>query len=64
MSQFTLYGILNGNKPDFHESMKSELSREFYDNFVQLVKEQYQPEKVKEGSFGAMMQVRFVVRLI
>lgn len=49
---------MNGNKPDFHESMKSDQSREFYDNFVQLVKEQYEPDKIKNGAFGEMMDVR------
>lgn len=27
VSQFTLYGILKGNKPDFHASMDAEKAR-------------------------------------
>ena len=60
MSQFTLYGVMKGNKPDFHNAMGSELSRPFYDNFVSKVKSQYQADKVKEGQFGAMMAVSLV----
>ncbi|KAJ3122566.1 D-tyrosyl-tRNA(Tyr) deacylase [Nowakowskiella sp. JEL0407] len=58
VSQFTLYGyVLKGNKPDFHLAMKSDLSREYYSNFLNRMKELYHPEKVKDGVFGAMMQV-------
>ncbi|CAH2095263.1 unnamed protein product [Euphydryas editha] len=57
VSQFTLYNTWKGNKPDFHCAMPSEKSKEFYENFVQLLKDSYKPEKIKDGVFGAYMQV-------
>jgi len=57
VSQFTLYGILKGNKPDFHLAMGSQTSEQFYNDFVQMVKDQHRPEKIQEGRFGAMMNV-------
>lgn len=42
-----MYGILKGNKPDFHVSMKSNQSKEFYDAFVKKVIEDYKKEKVQ-----------------
>ncbi|KAJ2255823.1 D-tyrosyl-tRNA(Tyr) deacylase [Coemansia sp. RSA 454] len=47
VSQFTLYGkTTKGMKPDFHSAMKSDTSRQFFDDFT--------------GEFGAMMQVALV----
>eukprot|EP01112_Ceratiomyxa_fruticulosa_P021528 TRINITY_DN7601_c0_g1_i1.p1 TRINITY_DN7601_c0_g1~~TRINITY_DN7601_c0_g1_i1.p1 ORF type:complete len:163 (-),score=24.35 TRINITY_DN7601_c0_g1_i1:93-581(-) len=60
VSQFTLYAILKGNKPDFHLAMGPETSKLFYSDFVDLVKLGYQKEKVKDGLFGAKMEVQLV----
>eukprot|EP01098_Paradermamoeba_levis_P012596 TRINITY_DN553_c0_g6_i4.p1 TRINITY_DN553_c0_g6~~TRINITY_DN553_c0_g6_i4.p1 ORF type:complete len:293 (+),score=53.66 TRINITY_DN553_c0_g6_i4:747-1625(+) len=60
VSQFTLYAYLNGNKPDFHLAMGSEVSRTFYENFLQKVTSQYDKAKIKDGQFGAMMDVGLV----
>ncbi|KAL6067441.1 D-aminoacyl-tRNA deacylase [Balamuthia mandrillaris] len=68
VSQFTLYGILKGNKPDFHNAMPPEGrdgsaeggSRAFYASFVEKVRKSYVPDRVKEGVFGAMMEVELV----
>ncbi|XP_026497326.1 D-aminoacyl-tRNA deacylase 1 [Vanessa tameamea] len=57
VSQFTLYNTWKGNKPDFHHAMPSQESKEFYDKFIQLLRNSYKPEKVKDGVFGAYMQV-------
>ncbi|KWX13979.1 D-tyrosyl-tRNA deacylase/ Hydroxymethylglutaryl-CoA synthase [Giardia duodenalis assemblage B] len=57
VSQFTLYGFLNGNKPDFHEAMKSEEAKPLFDKLVQYVKEKYNPDRVHTGAFGADMTV-------
>ncbi|KAJ1916350.1 D-tyrosyl-tRNA(Tyr) deacylase [Mycoemilia scoparia] len=58
VSQFTLYGKTNkGNKPDFHDSMRSEQSRDFYNEFVVKLRSQYDASKIQEGEFGAMMLV-------
>jgi len=60
VSQFTLYGFMKGNKPDFHLAMASSESRDFYHRFVQLVRDSYVAERVKDGEFGAMMEVNLV----
>eukprot|EP00803_Ostreobium_quekettii_P011648 evm.model.scf_1036.7 EVM.evm.TU.scf_1036.7 scf_1036:44159-46661(-) len=60
VSQFTLYGRLNGNKLDFSRAMSPQPARDFYDNFVEQMKRAYVPERVKDGIFGAMMNVALV----
>ncbi|ELU03758.1 hypothetical protein CAPTEDRAFT_101801 [Capitella teleta] len=57
VSQFTLYSILKGNKPDFHLSMGGEDSEIFYKEFYKQMQKTYKPDKIKDGVFGAMMQV-------
>ncbi|KAJ2152221.1 D-tyrosyl-tRNA(Tyr) deacylase [Coemansia sp. RSA 637] len=61
VSQFTLYGkTTKGMKPDFHSAMKSDTSRQFFDDFVVLLGRLYCAEKIQTGEFGAMMQVALV----
>ncbi|OWF40658.1 D-tyrosyl-tRNA(Tyr) deacylase 1-like [Mizuhopecten yessoensis] len=57
VSQFTLCTILKGNRPDFHAAMAPEQSQEFYAEFVKQMGETYDPSKIKDGVFGAYMQV-------
>ncbi|KAG0092223.1 D-tyrosyl-tRNA(Tyr) deacylase [Podila epicladia] len=58
VSQFTLYGqVIKGSKPDFHLSMKSDISKQMYHDFLERLKKAYTAEKVKDGEFGAMMLV-------
>ncbi|GJP72558.1 hypothetical protein CLOP_g3276 [Closterium sp. NIES-67] len=57
VSQFTLYGQPKGNKLDFHVAMPPQEARPFYEAFVQRVQHAYRPERVKDGIFGAMMEV-------
>ncbi|KAG0297338.1 D-tyrosyl-tRNA(Tyr) deacylase [Linnemannia gamsii] len=58
VSQFTLYGsVIKGSKPDFHLSMKSETSKHMYHDFLDRLKKAYQPDRIKDGEFGAMMLV-------
>jgi len=57
VSQFTLYHVLKGNSPDFHQAMAASQSKEFFDKFIDKLKTSYKPELVKEGSFGNYMQV-------
>ncbi|XP_076033448.1 D-aminoacyl-tRNA deacylase [Oratosquilla oratoria] len=57
ISQFTLYCEMKGNKPDYRHAMGGDLSKEFYENFLTHMRGQYKPEKIKDGIFGAMMQV-------
>ncbi|KAJ2505271.1 D-tyrosyl-tRNA(Tyr) deacylase [Coemansia sp. RSA 2052] len=61
VSQFTLYAkSTKGSKPDFHEAMKSDESRQFFDAFVQRLGQLYNPAKVETGEFGAMMRVSLI----
>ncbi|XP_035453064.2 D-aminoacyl-tRNA deacylase [Spodoptera frugiperda] len=57
VSQFTLYNTWKGTKPDFHHAMPGDKSKEFYENFLQMLKNAYKPDKVKDGKFAAYMQV-------
>lgn len=51
VSQFTLYGILKGNKPDFHVAMQSEKAKLFYASVVDKFCKAYNPDAVK-GTYG------------
>ncbi|XP_030742864.1 D-aminoacyl-tRNA deacylase 1 [Echinops telfairi] len=57
VSQFTLQCILKGNKPDFHLAMPTEQAEGFYDSFLEQLRKVYRPELIKDGKFGAYMQV-------
>ena len=45
--QFTLYAFMKGNKPDFHQSMSPDKSRELYQLFVEKMKSNYKHDLVK-----------------
>ena len=63
VSQFTLYGSVSNKKhvPDFKTSMKSGAASEAYSEFKALVAREYgDASKVKDGIFGAMMDVSLV----
>ncbi|WFC94010.1 D-tyrosyl-tRNA(Tyr) deacylase [Malassezia brasiliensis] len=61
VSQFTLYAkTAKGTKPDFHRAMGGESSKQFYEAFLARLGEQYTPERIKDGRFGAMMDVSLV----
>ncbi|KAK2466679.1 hypothetical protein APHAL10511_000937 [Amanita phalloides] len=58
VSQFTLMANTSkGNKPDFHRAMASEASRDMYATFLDKLKQSYKADKIKDGRFGAMMDV-------
>ncbi|KAL8668207.1 MAG: hypothetical protein Q9202_000185 [Teloschistes flavicans] len=57
VSQFTLLASTKKSKPDFHGAAGGEQARDLYDRFVAKVQELYEPKKVKNGVFAAMMQV-------
>lgn len=59
--QFTLSGrVCSKGKVDFTGSMPPAEAREFYERFVEMVKGAHAPELVKDGVFGAMMDVSLV----
>lgn len=61
VSQFTLYGTLSKkNQPDYKRSMKAEPAQRLYSDFVTMLGEAYDADKVKNGVFGAMMDVELV----
>lgn len=60
VSQFTLYHVMKGNKPDFHLAMAGENSEQFYKEFLVEMKKAYSEDKIKDGLFGAMMEVNIV----
>lgn len=61
VSQFTLLASMKkGNKPSFHQSASGEKAKALYQNFFNKVKDLYEPHKVKDGLFAAMMDVALV----
>lgn len=53
VSQFTLFGYLKGNKPNFHRALEAEQSRELFGQLVEKVREAYDGDRVKHGKFQA-----------
>mmetsp|Transcript_32863 Transcript_32863/g.72590 ORF Transcript_32863/g.72590 Transcript_32863/m.72590 type:complete len:151 (-) Transcript_32863:268-720(-) len=60
VSQFTLYGRFKKPRPDFSKAMPPQQAKEFYQQFVEKVRTEYVPEQVKDGIFGAMMDVQLI----
>ncbi|XP_029129857.1 D-aminoacyl-tRNA deacylase isoform X3 [Cajanus cajan] len=60
VSQFTLYGFLKGNKPDFHVAMAPQRAKLFYASLVDRFRNAYNNDAIKDGVFGAMMKVNLV----
>ena len=61
ISQFTLYGeTIKGNRPSFIEAAKPELAVPLYNKFIKRMKENLGKDKVKEGLFGEMMEVKII----
>ncbi|KAH1217929.1 D-aminoacyl-tRNA deacylase [Glycine soja] len=58
VSQFTLYGFLKGNKPDFHVAMAPQRAKPFYASLVDRFRNAYNSDAIKDGVFGAMMKVK------
>ncbi|XP_018017646.1 D-aminoacyl-tRNA deacylase [Hyalella azteca] len=60
VSQFTLCCELKGNKPDYRKAMAGETASAFYTQFLEMLRREYEAEKIKDGVFGAMMQVGII----
>ncbi|CAG9947404.1 unnamed protein product [Clonostachys rosea f. rosea IK726] len=61
VSQFTLLAkTKKGTKPDFHGAMSPDEAIPLYHSLVQKIGAGYNPERVKDGKFQAMMQVALV----
>jgi len=56
VSQFTLLASTKkGSRPDFHGAVGGEQAKILYQRFVSKVQQGYDPERVKDGVFQAMM---------
>lgn len=55
--QFTLYGKLKGNKPDFHLAAPGGMAQPLFDRLVALLRKDLGPARVQTGVFGAHMHV-------
>ncbi len=61
ISQFTLYGnTRKGNRPSFIEAARPETAIPLYESFIERLKNNIGPDKVKTGIFGAMMSVKIM----
>lgn len=60
VSQFTLYTVLKGNRPDFHSAMAPAEGKVAYNAFVDRIKRKYDASKIQEGEYGAYMEVQLV----
>lgn len=59
ISQFTLAAdIKNGNRPSFDTCMDPTNAKKIYENFIKILK--MQNIKVKEGVFGAHMEINLI----
>ncbi|PNY17384.1 D-tyrosyl-tRNA(Tyr) deacylase, partial [Trifolium pratense] len=47
VSQFTLYGFLKGNKPDFHVAMAPQRAKPFYASLVDRFRNAYNSDAIK-----------------
>jgi D-aminoacyl-tRNA deacylase len=58
ISQFTLYATTKkGSKPDFHHAATGEIAQQLYNSLLEKLGKDYDPTKIKDGVFGAMMEV-------
>ena len=56
-----LYGKLTKkHQPDYKHAMKAIPAQEMYTSFLDMLKSDYEPDKIKDGVFGAMMDVALV----
>ena len=61
VSQFTLAAdCRKGRRPYFGQAMEIEKAKEYFDRFVEILKEVYTPEKIFHGKFQANMQVYLI----
>jgi len=61
VSQFTLYGTLSKkNQPDYKLAMKADGAQKMYNQFLDMLKEGYEEDKISDGAFGEMMDVGLV----
>jgi len=61
VSQFTLYGKLSKkNQPDYKFAMKAVPAERLYNQFLEMLRDNYEENKIFDGVFGAMMDVELI----
>eukprot|EP00736_Rhodelphis_marinus_P000752 Rmarinus@m.25719 len=60
VSQFTLHGSLRKARPSFHQSMGGDEAKTLFQYVVEAARQQHKGERIKEGFFGAMMELSLV----
>ena len=60
VSQFTLYHLFKGTKPDFHLAMKNEDANEMFEYFKNYAGQLYDMDKIQSGKFGEFMHISAV----
>lgn len=60
LSQFTLYGKLNGRKPDFHNAEKHEKAKIMFEDMVKCFMQEYNEAKIKCGLFGMHLEIELI----
>ena len=48
---------IQGNKVDFHMAMGGDKAKDMYNTILSELRSQHHEERIKEGQFGAMMEV-------
>mgnify|MGYP006280513435 CR=1 FL=1 len=48
---------MKGNKPDFRNAKDHEDAKDMYNEFVQLLKDNYDENKIQKGAFGEYMSI-------
>ena len=59
VSQFTLFGKVSGNKPDFSSAMNYDCAKKNYEKFLQVLKKKTNLN-IQTGEFGAMMNIELI----
>ncbi|GIQ80699.1 D-aminoacyl-tRNA deacylase DTD [Kipferlia bialata] len=58
--QFTLYGQLKGNRPDFHNALNPKEAEPFFDRCVTAFREEYNGEAVQTGAIMPMFNQVYI----
>ncbi len=61
VSQFTLYGdARKGRRPSYSKAANGNQAELIYEKFIEEIKMVYDPDRIKTGIFGEMMDIRIL----